>query len=242
MVSEIDVKDEVIGIVGLGYVGWPLLKEFEKHVRVIGFDVNQHKVEGLKHKVVSAELTTDACRLKEASIVIIAVPTPILKSKQPDLSYVISACKLVGSNLKNNAIVVLESTVYPGVTEDIMGPVLEKQSGMILGSGFFMGYSPERVNPGDNEHTIDKITKIVSGMNTETADRLAAVYGLITKVYKAENIKTAEAAKVIENVQRDLNIALINELSLIFNKLGIDTNAVLDAAATKWNFTAYFTQ
>jgi len=239
MVSEIDVKDEVIGIVGLGYVGWPLLKEFEKHVRVIGFDVNQHKVEGLKQKVISAELTTDACRLKEASIVIIAVPTPILTSKQPDLSYVISACKLVGSNLKNNAIVVLESTVYPGVTEDIMGPVLEKQSGMILGSDFFMGYSPERVNPGDNEHTIDKITKIVSGMNTETADRLAAVYGLITKVYKAENIKTAEAAKVIENVQRDLNIALTNELSLIFNKLGIDTNAVLDAAATKWNFNRF---
>lgn len=239
MVSEIDVNDEVIGIVGLGYVGWPLLKEFEKHLKVIGFDVNQQKVEGLKHKVISAELTTDACRLKEASIVIIAVPTPILTSKQPDLSYVISACKLVGSNLKNNAIVVLESTVYPGVTEDIMGPVLEKQSGMILGSDFFMGYSPERVNPGDNEHTIDKITKIVSGMNTETADRLAAVYGLITKVYKAENIKTAEAAKVIENVQRDLNIALTNELSLIFHKLGIDTNAVLDAAATKWNFNRF---
>ncbi|OYT28078.1 UDP-N-acetyl-D-galactosamine dehydrogenase [Thermoplasmatales archaeon ex4572_165] len=239
MVSEIDVNDEVIGIVGLGYVGWPLLKEFEKHLKVIGFDVNQQKVEGLKHKVISAELTTDAYRLKEASIVIIAVPTPILTSKQPDLSYVISACKLVGSNLKNNAIVVLESTVYPGVTEDIMGPVLEKQSGMILGSDFFMGYSPERVNPGDNEHTIDKITKIVSGMNTETADRLAAVYGLITKVYKAENIKTAEAAKVIENVQRDLNIALTNELSLIFHKLGIDTNAVLDAAATKWNFNRF---
>jgi len=240
MVSEINnVKDEVIGIVGLGYVGWPLLKEFEKHVKVIGFDVNQKKVEGLEHKVTSAELTTDSSSLKEASIVIIAVPTPILKSKQPDLSYVISACELVGSNLRNNAIVVLESTVYPGVTEEIMGPVLEKQSGMILGSNFFMGYSPERVNPGDDEHTIDKITKIVSGMNSQTADRLAAVYGLITKVYIAENIKTAEAAKVIENVQRDLNIALTNELSLIFNKLGIDTNAVLNAAATKWNFNRF---
>ena len=239
MVSEINVQDEVIGIVGLGYVGWPLLKEFEKYVRVIGFDVNEKKVESLRSEVGSAELTTDPVRLKEVSIVIIAVPTPILSSKQPDLSFVKGACELVGRNLQKNAIVVLESTVYPGVTEEVMAPILEKESGLILGMDFFMGYSPERVNPGDSKHTIDKITKIVSGMDEETTKRLAAVYGLVTKVYVAENIKTAEAAKVIENVQRDLNIALTNELSLIFNRLGIDTKAVLDAAASKWNFIRF---
>lgn len=239
MVFEIDVKDEVIGIVGLGYVGWPLLKEFEKHVKVIGFDLNEKKVEKLRLQTTLSELTTDETRLKEASIVIIAVPTPILSSKQPDLSFVISACELVGRNLRKNAVVVLESTVYPGVTEDIMAPILEKESGLKLGVDFFMGYSPERVNPGDQEHTIDKITKIVSGMDLNTTKRLAAVYGLITKVYEAENIKTAEAAKVIENVQRDLNIALTNELSLIFHRIGIDTKAVLDAASTKWNFIRF---
>jgi UDP-N-acetyl-D-glucosamine/UDP-N-acetyl-D-galactosamine dehydrogenase len=239
MVSEINVNDEVIGIVGLGYVGWPLLKEFEKYVRVIGFDVNQQKVDKLVAETNGAELSTDATRLKEASIVIIAVPTPILQSKQPDLSYVTSACEIVGRNLRKGAIVVLESTVYPGVTEDIMAPILEKESGLTLGTDFFMGYSPERVNPGDSKHTIDKITKIVSGMNEKTTKRLAAAYGLVTKVYEAENIKTAEAAKVIENVQRDLNIALTNELSLIFHRLGIDTKAVLDAASTKWNFIRF---
>jgi len=239
MVFEIDVKDEVIGIVGLGYVGWPLLKEFEKHVKVIGFDVNQRKVEKLKDDAGSALLTTDASLLREATIVIIAVPTPVKKSKQPDLSYVISACEIVGRNLRNNAIVVLESTVYPGVTEEVMGPILEKESGLRLGTEFYMGYSPERVNPGDDEHTIDKITKIVSGMNEDTKKRLSAVYGLITTVYEAQDIKTAEAAKVIENIQRDLNIALTNELSLIFHRMGIDTKAVLDAASTKWNFIRF---
>lgn len=239
MVFEIDVKDEVIGIVGLGYVGWPLLKEFEKYVKVIGFDVNQKKVEQLRSETVSAELTTDESRIKEASIVIIAVPTPILSSKQPDLSFVVSACEIVGRNLRNGAIVVLESTVYPGVTEEVMAPILERESKLKLGVDFFMGYSPERVNPGDSEHTIDKITKIVSGMDEGTTKRLVAAYGLVTKVYEANNIKTAEAAKVIENVQRDLNIALTNELSLIFHRLGIDTNAVLDAAASKWNFIRF---
>ena len=149
MVPEIDVKDEVVGIVGLGYVGWPLLKEFEKHVKVIGFDVNHQKVEKLKAEAGSALLTTDAGLLRDVSIVIIAVPTPVKRSKQPDLSYVISACEIVGKNLRNNAIVVLESTVYPGVTEEVMGPILEKESGLRLGIDFYMGYSPERVNPGD---------------------------------------------------------------------------------------------
>lgn len=233
------VTDEIIGIVGLGYVGWPLLKEFEKYVKVIGFDVNQNKVETLRHQTNNAEVTTDETRLQEATIVIIAVPTPILQSKQPDLSYVKNACELVGRNLQKHAIVVLESTVYPGVTEEIMAPILEQVSGLKPGVDFFMGYSPERVNPGDSDHTIDKITKIVSGMNEETTKRLAAAYGLVTNVYEAEDIRTAEAAKVIENVQRDLNIALTNELSLIFHRLGIDTKAVLDAAATKWNFIRF---
>ncbi len=239
MVSKININDEIVGIVGLGYVGWPLLKEFEKNVKVIGFDINKEKVEKLQSQTDSAELTTDIKRIQEATVVIIAVPTPILKSKQPDLSYVISACEMVGRNLRKNAIVVLESTVYPGVTEDVMAPILEKESGLTLGKDFFMGYSPERVNPGDMDHTIDKITKIVSGMDKNTTKRIAAVYNLVTEVFEAENIKTAEAAKVIENVQRDLNIALINELSLIFHRLGIDTKAVLDAASTKWNFIRF---
>lgn len=239
MVFEINPYDEVIGIVGLGYVGWPLLKEFEKQVKVIGFDLDEHKVKKLKSKVESAELTMDATRLKEASIVIIAVPTPILQSKQPDLSFVTLACEIVAKHMSKQSIIVLESTVYPGVTEEVMAPILEIKSGLKLGSEFFIGYSPERVNPGDKDHTIDKVTKIVSGMNEYTRKRLAGVYGLITNVYEAETIKIAEAAKVIENVQRDLNIALINELSLIFQRLDIDTKAVLDAAATKWNFIRF---
>ena len=151
----------------------------------------------------------------------------------------LSAAKIIGKNLKKGAIVVLESTVYSGVTEEIIKPVLEEESGMKCGIDFKIGYSPERINPGDDEHTTDRITKIVAGMDDETTERLAELYGLITKVYKAKNIKTAEAAKVIENIQRDLNIALMNELSLIFEKMGLDTNSVLDAAATKWNFQKY---
>lgn len=239
MVSELDNKSEVIAIVGLGYVGWPLLKEFEKYFKVIGFEVNNRKADHLRGQTDSAEVTVDETRLHEATIIIIAVPTPILDSKQPDLSYVISACETVGRNLQRNAIVVLESTVYPGVTEEVMAPILEKQSGLTLGIDFFMGYSPERVNPGDDDHTIDKITKIVAGMNPEVTNRLCQVYEKITKVYIAESIKTAEAAKVIENIQRDLNISLMNELSLIFHRLNIDTKAVLDAAETKWNFIRF---
>jgi len=239
MVSGLDEDNEVIGIVGLGYVGWPLLQQFEKHFKVIGFEVNKEKAKELSTQTVSATVTTDASLLHEASIVIITVPTPILRSKQPDLSYVINACKVVGEKLRRGAIVVLESTVYPGVTEEVMGPILEKHSGLTLGVDFFMGYSPERVNPGDDEHTIDKITKIVSGMNDVVANRLVRVYEKITTVYVAKDIMTAEAAKVIENVQRDLNIALANELSLIFQRMGIDTNSVLDAASTKWNFIRF---
>jgi len=238
MVSKI--KDKVIGIVGLGYVGYPLLTEFIKHYTVVGFDVNKKKVEKYSALHKDIEITSDPGSIKKADVVIIAVPTPVNKTKQPDLFFVESAAKIVGQNLKRGAIVVLESTVYPGVTEDVMGPILEKESGMKVGKDFKIGYSPERVNPGDNEHTIDKITKIVSGMDKESADVLAEVYGSITTVYRAEDIRTAEAAKVIENIQRDLNIALMNELSIIFDRLGLNTKAVLNAASTKWNFNRYY--
>lgn len=237
----IDVKNKTVCVVGLGYVGFPLAKEFSKYFNVIGFDVNQQKIDRLskENKKDAFVLTTDPSEIENADVVIIAVPTPITKSKEPDLSYVVSASKLVGQHLKKGAIVVSESTVYPGVTEEIVGPILEQESNMILGKDFKIGYSPERVNPGDSDHTIDNITKIVSGMDDETTEVLAELYGSITTVYKTYNIKTAEAAKVIENVQRDLNIALVNELSIIFNKMNIDTKSVLDAASTKWNFSRY---
>jgi len=237
MVSKI--KDRVICIVGLGYVGYPLLTEFMKHYNVVGFDVNKKKVEKYSAIHKDVEITSNPASIRKADIVIIAVPTPVTKTKQPDLFFIESATKIVGQNLKRGAIVVLESTVYPGVTEEIMGPILEKESGLVIGRDFKIGYSPERVNPGDIEHTIDKIIKIVSGMDKETTDVLAEVYGSITTVYKAEDIRTAEAAKVIENIQRDLNIALMNELSIIFHRLGLNTKAVLNAASTKWNFNRY---
>ncbi|MBE3136945.1 MAG: nucleotide sugar dehydrogenase [Thermoplasmata archaeon] len=239
MVSKIIMNDAVVCVVGLGYVGMPLAEAFAKHVRVIGFDINEKKVKALKEQYPSLELTADPKNIKQADVVIIAVPTPVTKSKEPDLSPVISASRLVGQNLKKGAIVVLESTVYPGVTEEIMGPILEKESGLKIGQDFSVGYSPERVNPGDSAHSIDKIVKIVSGMDTETTDVLSALYSKITQVFIAKNIKTAEAAKVIENVQRDLNIALMNELSMIFHKIGLDTKEVLDAASTKWNFIRF---
>ena len=240
--DETKLKNKTVCVVGLGYVGFPLAKEFSKHFNVIGFDINQEKIDKLQKNQVDKNnfiFTTNPSEIKKADVVIIAVPTPITKSKEPDLSFVISASKLVGQNLKKGAIVVLESTVFPGVTEEIMGSILEKESGFIIGRDFKIGYSPERVNPGDIDHTIDKITKIVSGMDEKTTEELAEFYGGITNVYKTPDIKTAEAAKVIENIQRDLNIALMNELSIIFNKMGLDTKAVLDAASTKWNFHRY---
>ncbi|HJH27134.1 MAG TPA: nucleotide sugar dehydrogenase, partial [Methanophagales archaeon] len=181
----------------------------------------------------------DPAQIKHADFVIIAVPTPITKSKEPDLSYVKSAAETVGKNLKSGVTVVLESTVYPGVTEEVVAPILERESKMKCGIDFYIGYSPERINPGDEEHDLTKITKIVAGMDNETTEKLAELYGLITHVYKAKDIKTAEAAKVIENIQRDLNIALMNELAIIFHKMGLDTKSVLDAAGTKWNFQPY---
>jgi UDP-N-acetyl-D-galactosamine dehydrogenase len=239
MVSKTNLTRKIVCIVGLGYVGLPLAIEFSKHFKVIGFDINDKKVKKLRQSYHQFEMTSDPSKIKLADFVIIAVPTPVTKSKQPDLQPVVSASEIVGKNLKKHAIVVLESTVYPGVTEEIMGPILEKESGLKVGIDFKIGYSPERVNPGDKYHTIDKITKIVSGYDKESADVLAELYGKITTVYKAQNIKIAESAKVIENIQRDLNIALMNELSIIFHKMNLDTKAILDAASTKWNFIRF---
>jgi len=236
------IKNEaVVCIVGLGYVGQPLAEAFSKSLRVIGFDVDEDKIRKLNENNSNNDVfyTTDPSLIKQADFVLIAVPTPVTKSKEPDLSYVRSATETIGKNLKKGSIVVLESTVFPGVTEEIVKPILEKESRMRCEIDFKIGYSPERINPGDEEHGLNKITKIVAGLDEEATEILAHLYGLITRVYKAKDIRTAEAAKVIENIQRDLNIALMNELAIIFHKLGIDTKAVLEAAATKWNFRRY---
>jgi UDP-N-acetyl-D-glucosamine/UDP-N-acetyl-D-galactosamine dehydrogenase len=245
-----------IAIVGLGYVGLPLLAEFGRTAwaPVSGFDVSESRVTSLKEGVdqnhdlevgaldqVKATYSTDAAIIADSNFIIVAVPTPIGKANQPDLSLIESASRTVGSHLKAGSIVVYESTVYPGVTEETCVPILEEVSGLTCGVDFKVGYSPERVNPGDREHTIEKIVKIVSGMDQETLEIVANVYSAVCKggVHKAPTIKTAEAAKVIENVQRDLNISLMNELSVIFHLMGVDTHDVIDAAATKWNFHKY---
>ncbi|MBW6451263.1 MAG: nucleotide sugar dehydrogenase [DPANN group archaeon] len=251
--------NQKVCVCGLGYVGLPLAIEFAKNNQyTIGFDVDSKKINLLKSgkdpigeigdTIISAlvknkviNFTQNPSDIKEADFVIMAVPTPITKNRKPDLSYVEGVAKTVGQNLKMGAIIILESTVYPGVTEDILGPILEKESGMTCGTDFKIGYSPERINPGDTEHTIDKVIKVVSGMDEDSTDKIATLYRTVAKagVFRAKDIKTAEAAKVIENIQRDLNIALTNELSIIFDKMGIDTKSVIDAAATKWNFHRY---
>lgn len=235
------VEQKTICVVGVGYVGLPLAEAFAKHMKVIGFDVNHRKVRSLNdaNNLKNLSFTSDPAKIRESDFVLICVPTPVTKSKEPELSYVKSAAELVGQNLKKGAAVVLESTVYPGVTEEVVQPILEKESHLTCGTDFHIGYSPERINPGDAAHDLDRITKIVAGMDDETTERLSDLYGLITTVYKAKNIKTAEAAKVIENIQRDLNIALMNELAIIFQKMGLDTKSVLEAAGTKWNFHPY---
>jgi len=235
-------RSAVVCVVGVGYVGLPLAEAFSKHLKVIGYDLNEMKVEELNHKNNNNNLkfTSDPAEIKKADFVLIAVPTPVTESKEPDLFCVRSSVDTVGRNLKNGAAVVLESTVYPGVTEEIVMPLLEKSSGMKCGVDFKIGYSPERINPGDEAHGIGNITKIVSGMDEETTEVLAELYDLITTVFKARDIRTAEAAKVIENIQRDLNIALMNELALIFERMDIDIMDVIEAAATKWNFNVYY--
>ena len=235
------MKNKTVCITGLGYVGLPLAKAFSKYLSVIGFDIDEEKIKNLNsnNNEDNLEFTAAPSRIKEADFILICVPTPVTKSKEPDLRYVKSAAEIVGKNLKRDATVVLESTVYPSVTEEIVAPILENESKMKCGIDFKIGYSPERINPGDEAHTLDKITKIVAGMDDKTTETLAELYGLITNVYKAKDIRTAEAAKVIENIQRDLNIALMNELAVIFEKMGLSTKDVLEAAATKWNFHRY---
>ncbi|WP_318246769.1 nucleotide sugar dehydrogenase [Bacillus norwichensis] len=243
--------DRKIAVVGLGYVGLPVAVEFGKKQEIIGFDINENRIETLKsgvdttNEVTEADLhdasinfTSNPENLRQADFIIIAVPTPITEDKQPDLTPLLKASETVGSYLSKGTIVVYESTVYPGATEEDCVPVLEKVSGMTCGEDFFVGYSPERINPGDKVHTFKTITKVVSGQNKEVLDIVAEVYDSVVDagVHKASSIKVAEAAKVIENTQRDLNISLMNELAIIFDKLNIDTAEVLAASGTKWNF------
>lgn len=238
----------IVCIVGLGYVGLPLAEAFSKSLKVIGFDVDRDRIDYLNHpnradqqgKSANLTFTIAPEDIRRADFIIVAVPTPVTKSKDPDLSYVDGAARIVGQNMKKGSTVILESTVYPGVTEEIVKPILETESGLKCGQGFKIAYSPERINPGDDEHAIDKVTKVVAGIDEETTALVADLYRKVTPyVFKAKDIRTAEAAKVIENIQRDLNIALMNELSLIFEKMGLSTRDVLEAAATKWNFHPY---
>jgi len=250
--ENLQSKKEKLCIVGLGYVGLPLAVQFARHFSVIGFDVRKDRIAELKagrdHTLevsggdlasVAIEYTDDPAKIREAKFIIVAVPTPIKAGNLPDMSLVIKASETVGKNMSKDSVVVYESTVYPGATEEDCIPVLEKMSGMKCGMDFKVGYSPERVNPGDKEHTINKIVKVVSGIDVESADLIEKVYGVITKIHKAPSIKVAEAAKVIENTQRDLNVALVNELSMIFQQMGISVYDVLEAAGTKWNFLKF---
>ena len=240
-----------LSLVGLGYVGMPIAVAFAKKIDVVGYDLNAKKIELYKSgidptnevgndaiKATTVEFTADASKLREAKFHIVAVPTPVNADHTPDLTPVEGASEILGKNLTKGSVVVFESTVYPGVTEDVCVPILERESGLKCGVDFKIGYSPERINPGDKVHRLETITKIVSGMDKETLDTVARVYELVVEagVYRASSIKVAEAAKVIENSQRDINIAFMNELSIIFNKMGIDTLSVLKAAGTKWNF------
>jgi UDP-N-acetyl-D-galactosamine dehydrogenase len=248
-------ENTVVAVIGLGYVGLPLAVEFGKKYVTIGFDLSVAKITAYRKGVdptgevrpeelraaTGLRFTTDAAELREADFIVVAVPTPIDEAHQPDFGPLLSASAAVGANLKRGATIVYESTVYPGATEEICVPVIEQHSGMQWKRDFFVGYSPERINPGDKEHTLPRIIKVVSGDTSETLSRVAAMYGSIVTagVYRASSIRVAEAAKVIENTQRDLNIALMNELALLFHKIGIDTTEVLEAAGTKWNFLPF---
>lgn len=249
--EKIADKKEKISLVGLGYVGMPIAVSFAKKAKVIGYDISKDKVKLYKNgidptkevgdeaiKKTTVEFTADENKLKEAKFHIVAVPTPVNADHTPNLKPLESASRTVGRNLTEGSIVVFESTVYPGVTEDNCIPILEKESGLKCGIDFKVGYSPERINPGDKVHRLETIVKVVSGMDEESLDNIAKVYEMVVDagVHRAESIKVAEAAKVIENSQRDINIAFMNELSIIFNKMNIDTKAVLEAAGTKWNF------
>ena len=253
--EELVAKKEKLALVGLGYVGMPIAIAFAKKIDVIGYDLNAKKIELYKKGVdptnevgdeviknTTLHFTADESELEQAKFFIVAVPTPVNDDHTPDLTPVEGASRILGRHIKKGSVVVFESTVYPGVTEEICAPIIEKESGLKCGVDFKIGYSPERINPGDKVHRLETITKIVSGMDEETLDIVAKVYELVVDagVYRAGSIKIAEAAKVIENSQRDINIAFMNELSIIFNKMGIDTQAVLNAAGTKWNFLKFY--
>jgi UDP-N-acetyl-D-glucosamine/UDP-N-acetyl-D-galactosamine dehydrogenase len=249
------MSNERVAVVGLGYVGLPLALALGRTFKdTVGFDISAAKVatlqaggdptfEGLEGEIRSSAVcfTTEPSRLSECDFIIIAVPTPIDENRQPDLTALSGASTLVGRNLKRGAVVVYESTVYPGLTEEVCGPILERESGLQRGSDFFLGYSPERINPGDKEHTLERIVKVIAGEDDATTDRMAKVYGAVVKagLHRATSIRVAEAAKVIENTQRDLNIALMNELAVIFDKMNLRTKDVLEAAGTKWNFLKF---
>ncbi len=250
------IRDKAtISVIGLGYVGLPIALEFSKIIKVIGFDINEERVEMMRNhtdpsKELSSEnfegtniqFTSNPEDLREADFHIVAVPTPINEHNQPDLTPLLGACHIVGKNIKKGDYIVFESTVYPGCTEEDCVPILEEESGLTYCEDFKVGYSPERINPGDKVHTLTTITKIVSGCDDEALDNIANIYDIILKngTHRASSIKVAEAAKIIENTQRDVNIALMNELSIIFNKMGINTYEVLEAAGTKWNFLKFF--
>jgi UDP-N-acetyl-D-glucosamine/UDP-N-acetyl-D-galactosamine dehydrogenase len=249
------LKSKTIAVLGLGYVGLPLVIAFGKKITTIGFDISSHKVDTcIKGKDPSKELsaeqmqsakfasyTKDPAKIAIADFILVAVSTPVYKTKIPDLSHLVEASIIVGRNMKKGAIIIFESTVYPGATEELCIPLLERESGFKWKKDFFVGYSPERINPGDKQHTLTKVIKIVSGDSPNTLERVAELYELIVKagVHRVNTIKVAESAKIIENIQRDLNIALMNELAIIFNKLDINTNEVLEAAETKWNFLKF---
>ena len=252
--SQIQNRDASIAVIGLGYVGLPLAIEFSKKYPTVGFDLNEERIKQLKEDIdktlevdekelnkTNITYTTEVKDIVDCNTYIITVPTPVDKYNNPDMEPLASASTTVGKILKTDDVVIYESTVYPGATEEFCVPILEKESGLTYNTDFFCGYSPERINPGDKEHSLKTITKITSGSNKEIADFVDQLYSSIVPVgtYKASSIAVAEAAKVIENVQRDVNIALINELSMIFNKLGLDTNEVLEAAGTKWNFLPF---
>ena len=253
--ERIQFKKDFLAVVGLGYVGLPLAVAFAEKVKTLGFDINQEKIDIYKKGIdptneigddkiqkTTLEFTTDPTRLKEAKVIIVAVPTPINGDKTPNLTPIVNASVIVGRNLSKNSIVVFESTVYPGITEDVCVPILEKESNLICGKDFKIGYSPERINPGDKVHKLANIRKIVSGMDEETVANIAAIYELIIHagVYKAPSIKVAEAAKLAENSQRDINIAFMNELAMVFNRMGINTKEVIDAMNTKWNALGFY--
>ncbi|MEG6523445.1 nucleotide sugar dehydrogenase [Desulfotomaculum sp. 1211_IL3151] len=254
-IQEIKSKKEKIVVIGLGYVGLPLAVAFDKKTSVIGFDINKEKISKLKQGInptkevgneaiqeTTVDFTDDASRIGEGRFLIIVVPTPVNADKTPDLTPVINATKMVGRELKKGSVVVYESTVYPGVTEEICIPVLEKESGLTCGRDFKVGYSPERINPGDKIHTLENIKKIVSGMDGETLEIIAGVYEMIVGagVHRVSNIKVAEAAKVAENSQRDINIAFVNELAMVFDRMDIDTREVIEAMNTKWNALGFY--